>query len=89
MEISYPVRLKIFRVNRTSEYKIPRDTNVAVFDADKIKFPLTVRHWKEGDRFIPFGMKGSRKLVIISEIKIYIISETKNMFCSKKMKLFG
>lgn len=62
LEISYPVRLKIFRVNRTSEYKIPRDTNVAVFDADKIKFPLTVRHWKEGDRFIPFGMKGSRKL---------------------------
>ena len=31
-----------------------------LFDIDKVSFPLVVRRWKEGDRFIPFGMKGSQ-----------------------------
>lgn len=29
-------------------------------DADLVKRPLSVRQWSEGDRFRPFGMKGSR-----------------------------
>lgn len=32
------------------------------FDADKLQFPLHVRHWQEGDRFHPLGMKGTKKL---------------------------
>ena len=31
-------------------------------DAEKLRFPLTLRSFKEGDRFIPFGMKGHKKL---------------------------
>ena len=31
-------------------------------DADKLKYPLTVRKWHKGDRFIPLGMKGKKKL---------------------------
>lgn len=31
-------------------------------DADKIKFPLLCRFWQEGDRFIPLGMAGFKKL---------------------------
>ena len=31
-------------------------------DAQKLEFPLTLRHWQEGDRFHPFGMKGAKKL---------------------------
>lgn len=34
--------------------------NVAYFDADRISWPLHVRHWHQGDRFHPFGMKGSQ-----------------------------
>ncbi len=34
----------------------------ACFDAAAIKFPLHLRHWREGDRFRPFGMNGSRLL---------------------------
>ena len=62
LKISYPVKLEFSRINRTSEYEIPKDACIAVFDADKVSFPLMIRCWKEGDRFIPFGMKGSRKL---------------------------
>lgn len=36
--------------------------NVALLDADKLKFPLRVRRWQEGDWFIPFGMSGRKKL---------------------------
>ncbi len=31
-------------------------------DAQKLNFPLILRYWREGDRFHPFGMKGSKKL---------------------------
>jgi len=31
-------------------------------DKEKLKFPLTLRKWKEGDFFHPFGMKGKKKL---------------------------
>ena len=36
--------------------------NVALLDADKLSFPLTVRRWREGDWFVPFGMSGRKKL---------------------------
>ena len=36
--------------------------NVALLDADKLKFPLRVRRWQEGDWFVPFGMLGRKKL---------------------------
>ena len=37
-------------------------TEVIFVDKDKLKFPLTLRKWNEGDYFYPFGMKGKKKL---------------------------
>ena len=42
--------------------EIPRDSACASFDFDKLEFPLHVRCWRHGDRFVPFGMKGTKKL---------------------------
>ena len=36
--------------------------NMLYVDAKKLVFPLILRHWHEGDRFRPFGMRGSKKL---------------------------
>lgn len=36
--------------------------NVALLDIEKIEFPLTLRRWKDGDSFIPFGMNGRKKV---------------------------
>ena len=38
------------------------DSKIALLDFDKLKFPLTLRKWQEGDKFIPFGMSSFKKL---------------------------
>lgn len=35
----------------------------AQIDAAKLQWPLTLRRWREGDWFVPFGMTGGRKKV--------------------------
>lgn len=42
--------------------KLDMGENVALIDADKLKFPLRVRRWRDGDWFIPLGMSGRKKL---------------------------
>ncbi len=50
---------------------IKRNNNIAIFDADKLKFPLKVRYRQEGDKIIPKGMSGSKKLSdIFSDEKV-------------------
>jgi tRNA(Ile)-lysidine synthase len=36
--------------------------NVAILDANRLKFPLVVRKWQKGDYFYPKGMTGKKKL---------------------------
>ncbi|MEZ4774509.1 MAG: tRNA lysidine(34) synthetase TilS [Bacteroidia bacterium] len=33
-----------------------------LLDIEKIHFPVTIRHWQQGDRMKPLGMKGHKKL---------------------------
>ncbi len=35
---------------------------VALIDADKLQYPLTLRRWREGDYFTPLGMSGRKKV---------------------------
>ena len=35
---------------------------IAQVDDDRLQFPLTLRRWREGDWFIPFGMTGRKKV---------------------------
>ena len=39
-----------------------KDPCIAQLDADLIKEPLVVRRWQPGDRFVPLGMKGWKKV---------------------------
>jgi tRNA(Ile)-lysidine synthase len=34
----------------------------AYFDFNELGLPLVARNWREGDRFVPFGLKGSKKV---------------------------
>lgn len=57
-----PIELSFESVVITTDFQIRKEKNIAYFDADKLTFPLTLRKWQEGDWFIPFGMKGRKKL---------------------------
>lgn len=54
-----PIHLKMSFVSDTS---ICKDTKVALLDADKLKFPLTIRKWRNGDFFYPLGMENPKKI---------------------------
>ena len=57
-----PVELSFFKSVITTDFCFRKDKHIAYLDYDKLSFPLTLRKWKEGDWFIPFGMKGRKKL---------------------------
>ncbi|MFV8380029.1 tRNA lysidine(34) synthetase TilS [Flavobacterium sp. LB3R33] len=58
-EVNIPLNLTFCKVA-----DISLTTNSAIFvDADKLQFPLVLRHWNEGDSFQPFGMDGKSKKV--------------------------
>ncbi|OON65927.1 tRNA lysidine(34) synthetase TilS [Hymenobacter sp. CRA2] len=43
-------------------YSVAKAKDVAALDLDKLKFPLTLRRWREGDWFMPIGLKGKKKI---------------------------
>ena len=53
-------RLCIARFDRDSLTEIPRSPLVCCLDVDSIKGHLAIRSTTEGDRFNPFGMKGTK-----------------------------
>ncbi|MGP1435921.1 MAG: tRNA lysidine(34) synthetase TilS [Phocaeicola sp.] len=55
-------QLDIKIVNYDADFQIKKDKHLAYLDADKLHLPLTVRHWKHGDKFVPFGMKGTKNV---------------------------
>ncbi len=53
-----PGTLKIKEVSKMDQ----TDFKTIFVDKEKLKYPLIVRKWKEGDYFYPLGMKGKKKL---------------------------
>ena len=52
---------------------IPKQRNIACLDIDKLHLPLTLRHTHNGDRFAPFGMRGTK---LVSD---YLTDRKKNL----------
>ncbi|MBR4561663.1 MAG: tRNA lysidine(34) synthetase TilS [Bacteroidales bacterium] len=61
-EILSPVHLRFSKLEKTDDFVIDKSPEVAQLDFNKLKFPLTLRRWRHGDRFHPIGMKGSKLL---------------------------
>ena len=60
-EGKYIIGNNAFRVRKCAPY-ISKKSDLATLDASKTTFPLTIRRVEEGDRMVPFGMKGSKLL---------------------------
>ena len=57
------VSLRLNSYNKDENFQLIKDSSVAAqFDMDKIAFPLKLRRWRNGDKFRPLGMKGSKLL---------------------------
>ena len=55
--------LRLNSYNKDENFQLIKNSSVAAqFDMDKIAFPLKLRHWRNGDKFRPLGMKGSKLL---------------------------
>ena len=63
----------------------PETLNQIYLDKDKLKFPLIVRKWKNGDYFYPLGMRGKKKLSkFFKDEKISILQKEKIwLLCSE------
>ncbi|MDR0749306.1 MAG: tRNA lysidine(34) synthetase TilS [Tannerellaceae bacterium] len=57
-----PVQLSWKKTVLDQTFHLRKDKNIAYFDYDKLRFPLTIRAWQPGDWFVPFGMTGRKKL---------------------------
>ncbi len=53
---------KLFSMEEGHEIEFSVDKSKVQVDQDMLKFPLTIRTWKQGDSFKPLGMEGSKKL---------------------------
>ncbi len=47
-------------IDTIEDFGVPEQ--IAQVDADKLRYPLTLRRWQEGDWFVPFGMTGRKKV---------------------------
>ncbi len=63
MYLEQPMKVMISFADYNNGVLLKRDVRIAELDADKLTFPLTLRHWQEGDVFCPIGMGGKRKKV--------------------------
>jgi tRNA(Ile)-lysidine synthase len=55
----HPIVLKFFKSDKLDKQK---GNNLGQFDIRKLKFPLKLRNWEEGDKMSVLGMKGTKKV---------------------------
>lgn len=72
LSASEKVSVNVVKVDEN--FLIDRSPLCATLDADKVRFPLCLRNVKPGERFMPFGMKGTK---LISD---YLTDRKRNVF---------
>ena len=55
-------RFKVEVVGRESIESLKQPEGVIMLDADRLRFPFVLRRWRNGDWFVPFGMRGKKKV---------------------------
>jgi tRNA(Ile)-lysidine synthase len=81
-KVNFPLNLLFSNVDA-----IGATSNSTIFvDREKLIFPLTLRHWNEGDVFQPFGMEGKSKKVskLFKDEKLSLIEKENTwLLCSE------
>lgn len=58
--LKYSIELKT--LNKDKNFVMKKNNMIKYFDYDKVKGDIYLRYRKDGDRFTPLGMKGSKKI---------------------------
>lgn len=67
----HKIKNKIITITKADKIEFSNNHNIEFIDADKIVGELTIRSWEVGDKFIPLGMKGSKKISdFLTDLKI-------------------
>ncbi len=71
----YKLAISIKEGNKQLNYAL----HIGYFDLETLKFPLTLRQWKQGDMFQPFGMNGQHKKVsaLLKDLKLSLFEKEK------------
>ena len=56
------VRWQVKVVEMTRDFNLKQPMGTVIMDADKMAFPFVCRAWRQGDWFVPFGLKGRKKV---------------------------
>jgi tRNA(Ile)-lysidine synthase len=56
------VRWQVKVVEMTRDFSLKQPVGTVIMDADKMAFPFVCRAWRQGDWFVPFGLKGRKKV---------------------------
>ena len=73
-------KLLVEEMERTTSFVIPKDKHIACLDADKVSLPLIVRKWKQGDKFVPLGMTGKKKVSDYLTDKKFSLFQKENQY---------
>lgn len=74
-DISSPLRMKWKLIKNANESDL-KNPNLGYLNLSKLTFPLTLRPWAEGDKFQPYGMKGTKKLSdFFTDVKLSAIEK--------------
>ena len=68
------LKIRVAAEDCGDDYVPSRAADCVCLDASDIKFPLTLRHIEQGDRFVPFGMNGMK---LVSD---YLTDRKKTVF---------
>jgi len=86
--MEFPLRMEINIRENDATVGIDKNANTACLDYDKLQFPLILRKWKTGDKFIPLGMKNFQKLSdFFSNSKFSIIQKEKTWILTSEKKI--
>lgn len=83
--IIHPIPLSLQVVQRET-FQLKPSKDIAYFDYELLADDLILRHWKEADWFVPFGMKGKKKLSDYFSDHKYSLKQKKEawLLCSGK-----
>jgi tRNA(Ile)-lysidine synthase len=82
----YPLRMQMEVMRDLKFINISKSKNIAMLDFDLLKFPLVLRKWRQGDCFVPFGMKKEKKLSDYFTANKYSLIDKENQWilCSEE-----